>query len=131
MDRIEELLDKPYWIIDILPKRVPENSPGQYFAVEAYYLKKKKKKIRKQKISLILKLNCYYDLILENEVNPSPSMIGEYIKKRHAVFLLNDAMIVSEPDETYLTVYQPDEPLLELLRMLVYGEGLFLWKGAE
>lgn len=37
---IEELLEKPYWIIDILPKQVPKDSPGQYFAVEDFFLKK-------------------------------------------------------------------------------------------
>ncbi len=25
----DEIMEKPYWIIDILPGRVPENSPGQ------------------------------------------------------------------------------------------------------
>ena len=34
---VEELLREPYVIIDILPRRVPENSPGQYFAVEKYF----------------------------------------------------------------------------------------------
>ena len=34
----EELLQCPYWIIDILPSQVPENSPGQYFTVEKYFL---------------------------------------------------------------------------------------------
>lgn len=29
MDRMEELLEKPCWIIDILPERVPERSGGQ------------------------------------------------------------------------------------------------------
>ncbi len=35
---VEELLQCPYWIIDILPLQVPEDSPGQYFAVEKYFL---------------------------------------------------------------------------------------------
>lgn len=33
-DNIDDLLRKPYWIIDILPKQVPSNSEGQYFAIE-------------------------------------------------------------------------------------------------
>ena len=36
---VEELLQCPYWIIDILPSQVPEDSPGQYFAVEKYFCK--------------------------------------------------------------------------------------------
>ena len=35
---IDKLLNSEYWIIDILPKRVPEDSPGQYFAVENHFL---------------------------------------------------------------------------------------------
>jgi hypothetical protein len=30
---IDELLQKPYWIIDILPRQVPADSKGQYAAV--------------------------------------------------------------------------------------------------
>ena len=33
---IDELLQLPYWNIDILPEQVPKDSPGQYFAVEKY-----------------------------------------------------------------------------------------------
>ena len=31
--KIEELLEKEYWVVDILPERVPEGAPGQVFAV--------------------------------------------------------------------------------------------------
>ena len=31
---IDELLQTPYWIIDILPKQVPYQSAGQYFNIE-------------------------------------------------------------------------------------------------
>ena len=34
---IEEYLNKPYWVIDILPKQVPADSKGQYFRIEKYY----------------------------------------------------------------------------------------------
>lgn len=32
-NRIEELMQKDYWIIDIMPKQVPKGSAGQYFAI--------------------------------------------------------------------------------------------------
>ena len=35
---IEEYLNKPYWVIDILPKQVPADSKGQYFKIEKYFL---------------------------------------------------------------------------------------------
>ena len=41
-NRIEELLHSPYWIVDILPAQVPKDSPGQYFAIERYFLQEKR-----------------------------------------------------------------------------------------
>ena len=56
---IEKLLEKPYWIIDILPKQVPKDSPGQYFAIKDFFLKEQLSEIKKKHINVILKLNCY------------------------------------------------------------------------
>ena len=36
---IDELLNKPYWLIDFLPYRVPANSAGQFFTIEDFYMK--------------------------------------------------------------------------------------------
>ena len=35
---MEEYLNKPFWVIDILPKQVPADGKGQYFKIEKYYL---------------------------------------------------------------------------------------------
>lgn len=128
---IDELLETPYWIIDILPKQVPKDSPGQYFAVEGYYLSKKQiGEVKKRHIGLVLKLNCYKDLSLneETEINPPPERIAEEMRKRHVCIRVDDAMILSEPDDLSMTLYHPDEELLELVRLLAGGEGLFVWK---
>ena len=50
------------------------------------------------------------------------------VKRFRFFFFTGEAMIVSEPDDTCLTVYGPDEALLELLRMLAAGEGMYLWQ---
>ena len=128
---IDELLQKPYWIIDILPMQVPKDSPGQYFAVENYFLEEERLSAIKQKhINVILKLNCYRDLSIdeETEKNPRPERIAEEMRKRYLYLMSDDAMILSEPDDTHMTVFNPDEELLGLLKMLVSSEGLFLWK---
>ena len=127
---IEELLETPYWIIDILPKQVPKDCPGQYFAVEEYFLKEPLLSAVKQKhVSVILKLNCYRDLSFDDEpaVNPSPDVIAETMKKRYVNIRVDDAMIVSEPDCTYMTLYNPDDGLLDLITALAKSEGLFVW----
>lgn len=128
---IDALLQAPYWIVDILPKQVPKDSPGQYFAVEEYYLAEPRLNAIKQKhINVILKLNCYRSISLDEDtpVNPPPERIADEMRRRRLCIMVDDAMIVSEPDETYLTVYDPDEKLLELLKVISGGEGLFVWK---
>ena len=65
---VEELLQCPYWIIDILPSQVPEDSPGQFFSVEEYFLQGDRiEEIKQKHIDLILKLNCYRDISTGDE----------------------------------------------------------------
>ena len=127
---IEELLNTPYWIIDILPKQVPAGSAGQYFAIEKYLRETQLSDIKKKHVNLILKLNCYKDISLDEdkEINISPEKIADAIHKRYVNIMVDDAMIVSEPEDTYLTIYNPDEDLLTLMKELASGEGMFVWK---
>ena len=63
---VEELLECPYWVIDLLPRQVPDHSPGQYFQIEKYFLSEPQRSAVKQKhIDLVLKLNCYRDLYID------------------------------------------------------------------
>ena len=127
----DELLQKPYWIIDILPKQVPADSPGQYFAVEKYYLAEERLAAVKQKhINLILKLNCYKSIFLddEKECDPSPESIAEEMRTRYLYIMVNDSVILSEPDDLHMTVFDPDKELLELIRTLALSEGLYVWQ---
>ena len=129
---IDELLQTPCWIIDILPEQVPKDSPGQLFAVEEYYLEEERLAAVKQKhINVILKLNCYRDISLDEgtAVNPSPERIAGEMRRRYLYVMTGDSMILSEPDDTHMTVFNPDEKLLELIKALAAGEGLFVWKG--
>ena len=131
---IDELLQKPYWIIDILPKRVPENSPGQFFEVEKYYLEKERlREIKHRHINVVLKLNCYRNVSIDEEAekNPSPALIAEEMTRRSLYIMVDGAMILSEPDDTHMTVFNPDRELLELIRMIASGEGLFVWSPEE
>ena len=128
---VEELLQCPYWIIDIMPSRVPADSPGQYFAIEKYFLQGDRLESIKQKhIDLVLKLNCYRDISIfdETEINPSPEHVADEMKNRYLYIMIGDSMILSEPDDTHLTVFDPDPELLELIRQIASGEGLFVWK---
>ncbi|MBR4157458.1 MAG: hypothetical protein IKR07_00930 [Oscillospiraceae bacterium] len=131
MKTVEELLQCPYRIIDILPSQVPKDSPGQYFAVEDYFLQGDRvEEIKQKHINLILKLNCYRDISIGDEtvVNPLPEHIADEMKKRYLYIMTGESMILSEPDDTHLTVFNPDSQLMELIRQIALGEGLFIWK---
>lgn len=131
MDRIDELLEAPFWIIDILPKQVKKDSRGQYFAIEDYFLKEQLASIKRKHLNVILKLNCYMDVAIEGETNPDPARTAEMINNRYVYVMVGDAMILSEPDDTHMTLFGPDERLLELVRDIAAREGLFVWEGVR
>ena len=130
MDIIEECLKKPYWIVDILPKQVPERSPGQYGAVEQYYLKDAA--LRQKQLNLLLKLNCYYDLIIHFDGgqirNPEPELMKTVVGKEYLDILIGGALIVIDHTDTYMTVFGADGELLDLIIQLAAAEGLFVWQ---
>ena len=61
-------------------------------------------------------------------MNPTPDRIAEVIGKERAVILLDESMIISEPEDHTMTLYNPDGPLLDLVRTLAAGEGLYVWR---
>ena len=126
---IDKLLQKPYWIIDLLPAQVPKDSPGQFFEIERFFLKRNNLASIKQKhINVLLKLNCYCQISIDGEVNPSPEKIADAVMKRSLQIMVGESMIASEPDDTHMTVYNPDDKLLELIKTIAAGEGLYVWK---
>ena len=128
---IDELLQKPYWIIDIFPEQVPADSPGQFFAVEKYFLAAEQlADIKRKHINLVIKLNCYRRISIneEKEYNPPPERIAEEMKSKYVYLMLDDSMILSEPDDTHMTDFNPDEETLDMIRMLAEGEGLYVWQ---
>ena len=128
---MEALLQTSCWIIDILPEQVPKNSPGQYFAAEAYFLQETRLAAIKQKhLNLILKLNCYRDISLDEDptVNPPPERVADAVCQRITYIRTGDTMLLSEPDDTHMTLFNPDDQLLNLVKTLAAGEGLFVWQ---
>ena len=128
MSRIDDLLNTPYWIIDILPMQVPKDRPGQYFKIEKLFLTEQLADIKQKHVNVILKLNCYMDISIDEEVNPSPEQIRNIINQRYVFIMMGDSMILSEPDDTHMTVFNPDEKLLDLIKIISRGEGLYVWK---
>ena len=132
---MEELLQKPYWVVDFLPRQVPAKSGGQFFAVEEYYLRSP---LRRRFAEVLLKLNCYYEArVCEPEtekwqVNPPPERLFAWIadnaKDMCVLLPAEDTLITVNRDDLYMTVYGPSRDVLELLRPLSAAAGLFLWQ---
>ena len=64
---------------------MPKDSPGQYFAIEKYFLQDKQfAEIKQKHIRLMLKLNCYRDISIDEqaEINPPPERIAEEMLQR-------------------------------------------------
>ena len=129
---IDEILNQPYWLIDFLPYRVPADSEGQFFAVEDYYLKSPQiEALHRQFLDVLLKLNCYYSFrVLVNDEcleNPRPEYIKEQLVDPGLDVLIGDTLIQYSGDNTHMTVYNPSDELLALIRILAAADGLFVW----
>ena len=139
-DLMGALLEGPYWIVDILPEQVSADAAGQYFAVERYFLRPERiVPLRRKYAELLLRLNCYCDMAVSFdacatwETNPDPETFAERVaglsgnEFLRAVFAQQNAMIDYDRGDTYLTVYDPGAALLDKVRALAAGEGLFVW----
>ena len=136
---VEGLLEKPYWVVDFLPCQVPEDSRGQFFAVERYYLEGTRyERLCRQFADVLLKLNCYHDLTVShgNEwvKNPEPAVLVEWLTEAfqhgHLCALIDDgeSLITASSGDTNLTLYNPSPDLLDLVGQLASATGIFLWQ---
>ena len=135
---IEELLSKPYWIVDILPKQVPVNADGQYFTIEKYFLSSPRVDATCRKFAnVLLKLNCYVDIIVfqvdgESWVeNPAPEDMERMVLKRRPLFVVlkqSQAMFSITGDDHNMTVYGLNDEILALISTIASSEGLHVWK---
>ena len=142
--KIEQLIDGPYWVADILPKRVPAGKPDRYFDVEWYFLQKDRiREIYRRYAEVLIRLNCYYSMAVsfDNgeawEETPAPSAFVQKVLEApdtaqlRVLFPELNAMIDLDFGYTDLAVYDPDSKILDLFRSLLLAEGFFLWPGEE
>lgn len=141
--KIDDLLEKPCYVIDFLPQRVPAIAKGHFFDVEYYLLNSEKRlEMKNRYVNIILKLMCYYRAsILWNgwNDNPKPADIDtavSEIMENHSgtlniLFSDEDVLLVFEWDCLNLAVYNLTGDMKEMAEKIALSEGFFCWKGAD
>lgn len=139
---IDELIEQPLWLIDILPRTVPPAAAERHQAVEEYF-QRHRKGIDRRFTNLLLKLYCYYDFAVSHSdgcvENPSPKKLvrliehcleGEPRQRDYINIMLPraDAMIILNGDDLYMMLYGPDDELKALTGQLARAEGLFFYE---
>lgn len=139
---IDELLEMPAWVIDILPEQVPADGGERYFTVENYLLSgRRSRDVRRAFAEVLVKLNCYFDFVVFTEYddegirNPSPDKLVRWVLKDKGfvnVLLEGQDVLIGVPDmSTYMAVFNASDEVLDLLRQLASASGLFVWKARE
>lgn len=135
----ERLLETPYWVIDLLPRQVPLDCRGQFFAVERYYLTgERHERLCHQFADVVLGVNCYHDLTVNRDdewvKNPEPvvlvTWLTEALQHGHLCALIDDgaSLITASGGDINIALYNPSPALLELVRQLATAAGLHLWQ---
>lgn len=126
-----------YWIVDILPRRVPPGPSGRYFTVERYFLSHLEAIVGKFHW-MLLRLGCYRTLEVSRGgeswmMDPTPEdlgrMLGESCTSPEPLLIRVQptGAVFSYAGDHYMTLYGADGELLDLVGMLSASEGLFLW----
>lgn len=135
---IEDLLSKPYRIVDILPKQVPADAGGQYFTIEKFFLSPPHLDVIHHKFAnVLLKLNCYDDILVfsvDDELwveNPAPADLERMVLERKPLFVVlkqSQTMLSITGEDHNMTVYGENGETLSLISTIASAEGLYLWK---
>lgn len=139
---IDELLEKPCWVIDFLPHQVPADHGPQFFRIEKLLLQSPHINLLYDKFAaILLQLNCYYDIHLcmnDDDMltfNPEPEYLLNAVhcvlkQKQHLAILIEAAstLLTLSSDDTHMSIYNPSDDILPLLHQLASAQGLFLWK---
>ena len=142
--RIDRLIEKPAWVVDFLPRQVPADSPGQFFAVEAFWMDgPEMRDLYRRFLRIFLKLNCYCEFDIRHggcwSHAPSPEALSQAVMrcartKRDYLAILADgdrALLYLDGGDLYFSVYGPDEGLRGMIAQLAASEGLFFRFGAN
>lgn len=83
ISKIDWLVEKPRYLIDMFPSTVPKAADQRYFDVEEYF-QNHREALDEKFCRILLKLYCYHDFWIsagnENMKNPSVNQLVELIR---------------------------------------------------
>lgn len=140
----ERLLEEDYFVIDFLPRQVSAERGRTYFTVERFMASHPQIDELYHRFALFLvKLSCYYDLTVYNpyaekwDSMPNPEELVQRVtscagegrnRYLHIIIPEEDSLLTLDGDDLYMTIYHAGEELLDTLKQLSAGAGLFLWR---
>ena len=142
MKTVDRLLETQCFIIDFLPKQVPEESGEQFFRIENYLLNNYERfGIKDKIIRIILKAMCYYPVSVFWKKwikQPTPEQVVEIIDSimdnhsgdMNMIFTSKEVLLQFGWDCLNISIYNPDEEMCELFEKIAVSEGMF-WRLAE
>lgn len=143
-DRVDELLEKECYLIDIFPRQISEEKSRQYLALEGFYSSDEQiKKISGQFMNVILKLYAYYefDHVIDDfdELHDGfEDMVSEiehvYEMGRGGLSILingENSLLAVYGDSLYMCLYAPSEDMKRLTEEICLREGLYFRKAPE
>lgn len=143
MYKIDELLKKACYIIDILPEQVRPDAGGHFFDVEYYLLNGEKHVFLKDKfLNVFLKLMCYFHISIQWNGwidRPAPqaveAAVNTIMKDRsgwlHILLPEENVLVVFDWDSLHLSIYNPPENVQAIMEKIAVSEGLFWRKAAK
>lgn len=125
--RIEELLETPCWIIDILPERVSEDKAKEYAELEKVFLYTES--LKRKFYNVLMKFRCYFDFkVVMPECDITAMKLWALVGHKYLQIMVGDALLILDPDDMYMSLYNPSDDMLELVKMIAATEGMCVWR---
>ena len=102
----------------------------QYSDLEKMFLHSEE--LVKKHYNIILKLNCYYKLKLvdfsgEDLGDVNSESLLKYVGQKPIYLLLANSLFSLDPDNMHMTLYNPTNAILTIMKKIASSEGMFVW----
>ena len=137
---VEKLLKEECYVIDFLPKKVPEEYIDRFLEVEEYFLQGHEwERIKDNFVRMLLKLQSYCSFEIYNEkwyeklsINELANMLKRVLASNNGYMNMlskeNKLLICIEGSTVNFSIYNATEDILAVLSAMATAEGLYIRK---